>query len=262
MKILCLGDVVSEAGIVAVEKHLRALKKETAADFVIVNGENAAPGNGIDKNSMERLLAAGADAVTGGNHSFQKKTAGAVLEEMERVLRPANLGDTFERGWCRLEGRQRDLLVINLQGMLSLPEIQNPFVYIDNLLAEIQTPRDITVVDFHAEATSEKQAMGYHLDGRVSLLFGTHTHVPTADEQILQNGTAYITDIGMCGPSYSILGKAVGPALHNFLCFGDATRRQQIEDAPAPCEICGIIVEINDSDRKAVSIRRKTLTNL
>lgn len=262
MKLLCLGDVVSEAGIEAVEQQLRTLKKQTEADFVIINGENAAPGNGIDKNSMERLLSAGADVVTGGNHSFQKASAGEYLEQCDRVLRPANLGDTFGRGWCRLEGRQRDLLVINLQGMLSLPEIQNPFTYIDALLSEIQTPRDITVVDFHAEATGEKQAMGYHLDGRVSLLFGTHTHVATADEQILQGGTAYITDIGMCGPSYSVLGKAVSQALHNFIYWGISEKRQKIQDADHPAQINAIVVEIDEQSRKAVSIHRKTLTNL
>ena len=143
-----------------------------------------------------------------------------------------------------------------------MPEIQNPFTYIDALLSEIQTPRDITVVDFHAEATSEKQAMGYHLDGRVSLLFGTHTHVATADEQILQGGTAYITDIGMCGPSYSVLGKAVSQALNNFIYWGVSEKRQKIQDATHPAQINAIVVEIDEQSRKAVSIHRKTLTNL
>lgn len=256
MKLLCLGDVVGPAGVQAVEKCLGRLRREHGADFVIVNGENAAPGNGIDADSMQRLLAAGADVITGGNHSFQKKNAGQLLEDMPRVLRPANFGNTFGHGWCRLEGRQWDLLVINLQGMLYLPEIQNPFVYIEQLLQQQATPRDIIVVDFHAQASSEKQAMGFFLDGRVSLVFGTHTHVATADVTLLQGGTAYITDIGMSGPSDSVLGKDKDIAVHNFLHFDDAANRCPIQDGTAPCIVSGIVVDVDDKTHHAKAIER------
>ena len=256
MKILCIGDVVSAEGRDCLLKHLPALKREHRPDFVIVNGENAALGNGIDRGSMQEILAAGADVITGGNHSFQKNGAGEVLEEMPCLLRPYNLGNTFGRGWYRAEGRMRDLLVINLQGMLSLPEIQNPFVAVDALLKEIVTPRDIVAVDFHAEATSEKQAMGYFLDGRVSLVFGTHTHVPTADECILPHGTGYITDIGMTGATYSVLGKAVEPCVHNFVAFGDSEKRMPIRDAQGACALCGIVAEFDDTSKHCIHICR------
>ncbi len=246
MRILCVGDVVSAEGRAFLTAQLSRLKREYAPDYIIVNGENAALGNGIDRSSMEEIFDAGADVVTGGNHSLQKAAAADVLEEMPFLLRPENLGNTFGRGWCRLEGRQRDLLVINLQGMLFLPENENPFVRVDALLKEIATPRDIIVVDFHAEASSEKRAMGYHLDGRVSLVFGTHTHILSADETVLPRGTGYITDIGMTGVEHSILGKAIDPALHNFIHWGDPEKREKTLDAKGKSILCGIIADIDE----------------
>lgn len=254
MRLLCIGDVVSDTGRDMLYQMLPVLKRQYQAERIIVNGENAALGNGIDARSMRDIFSAGADVVTGGNHSFQKKNAGDVLEDLPFLLRPANFGNTFGNGWCRIEGRQTDLFVLNLQGMLFLPEIQNPFEYAEKVIAEHTTPRDIIVVDFHAEASSEKQAMGYFLDGKVSLVFGTHTHVQTNDERILSGGTGYITDIGMTGPIYSVLGKAVEPAVHNFRYFGDSEKRKAVEDAPAPCQICGIFAEIDDASKKCVNI--------
>lgn len=256
MRILCIGDVVSAEGRQALSEHLPRLKRQYGADVCIVNGENAALGNGIDRRSMEDIFAAGADVITGGNHSLQKERAADALEEMPALLRPHNLGNTFGRGWYRLEGRRRDLLVINLQGMLELPEIENPFTSVEALLAEILTPRDIVVVDFHAEATSEKQAMGYFLDGKVSLVFGTHTHIPTADEWILPGGTGYITDIGMTGVGYSVLGKDPVPCVHNFLTFGSGEARMPIRDAKGPCIICGLLAEIEEETKRCTHIER------
>ncbi len=254
MKILCIGDVVAAEGRAFLQRKLKVLKRETGCSICIVNGENAADGNGIDRASMEDILTAGADVITGGNHSFQKKTAGEVLEEMPFLLRPANFGNTFGKGWCRIEGTKYDVLIINLQGMLYLPEIENPFTYAERLIQEIATPRDIIVVDFHAEATSEKKAMGYHLDGKVSLVFGTHTHVLTADEIILPNGTGYITDIGMTGVEHSVLGKAVEPCLHNFIHWGESDNRAKIKDAAGGCILTGLLAEIDESTKRCICV--------
>lgn len=233
---------------------LPALKREHNADFCIVNGENAAIGNGIDRRSMEEIFAAGADVITGGNHSFQKRDSAEVLEEMPYVLRPANLGNTFGRGWCRVETLDHSILVINLQGMLYLPDIDNPFVAVTDIINEVARKEDIIVVDFHAEATSEKRAMGYHLDGKASLVFGTHTHIPTADADILPHGTGYITDIGMTGVKDSILGKAIAPAVHNFIHWGDADARQKTQDAHGTTMLSGIVAEIDEQTKKCTKI--------
>ena len=236
--------------------HLPRLRREHQVDFCIVNGENAAMGNGIDRSSMEEIIFAGADVVTGGNHSFQKKGSDDVLEEMQLLLRPANSPGIYGRGFCRVDTWNYSILVINLQGMLYLPEGDNPFVCVSRLLEEQSRPEDIIVVDFHAEASSEKQAMGYHLDGKVSLVFGTHTHVLTADEQILPGGTGYITDIGMTGVRDSILGKAIEPALHNFIHWGDPTARQKTRDAHGRMRLTGIVAQIDDKSKKCVAIER------
>ena len=259
MKILCIGDVVSDTGRQMLRQHLPRLKRQFDADFVIVNGENAALGNGVDRRSTQDIFDAGADVVTGGNHSLQKKNAAEVLEDFPRLLRPANLGDTFGRGWVRLEGQKRDVLVLNLQGLLFLPEIQNPFEYLDSFLKEVAAPRDIIIVDFHAEASGEKQAMGYFADGRVSLVFGTHTHVQTNDACILSGGTGYITDIGMTGPVYSVLGKQVENAVHNFRFWGESEKRLPVQDAPAPCKLCGIFARIDEQSGRCVDIDKFTV---
>jgi len=256
MRLLCIGDIVSLEGREMLFGTLPALKREYRPDFVIVNGENAALGNGIDRGSMEEILSAGADVITGGNHSLQKPSAAEVLEDMEMLLRPENLGNTFGRGWYRVEGLKKDLLVINLQGMLYLPENENPFVCVDRIIRENATSRGIIVVDFHAEASSEKRAMGYHLDGKVSLVFGTHTHVPTADETVLPRGTGYITDIGMTGVEQSILGKAVEPALHNFIHWGDPDQRAKTQDAKGKSMLCGIFAEIDEQTGTCTHIER------
>lgn len=255
MRILCVGDVVSLEGRQMLSRYLPKLKKEYKADFCIVNGENAALGNGIDEGSMEDIFAAGADIITGGNHSLQKPSAASVLEEMPFLLRPANLGNTFGKGWCRVEGLKKDLLVINLQGILGLPESQNPFALVQEIITQA-TPRDIVVVDYHAEATGEKQAMGYFLDGKVSLVYGTHTHVLTADERILPQGTGYITDIGMTGVRHSVIGKEIGPAVHNFIHWGEEGQRQRVQDAKGDCFLCGIVADIDEQTKKCTYIER------
>ncbi len=251
MKLLCLGDVVSLLGVEAVEKALPRLKQQYRPDAIIINGENSAIGNGIDRQSAERLFAAGADVLTGGNHSFQRKGADELHEETEALLRPANwCGDPFGRGEYRLDLGAYDLRVISLQGSLFMNKCENPFTYLDKLL-EKGTPRDLTVVDFHAEATAEKQALVRHCDGRIALLFGTHTHVQTNDAQILPRGTGYLTDIGMCGSRHSILGKKIEPCVHNFL---DPENRMRIEDGEGPAMINGLLAEIDEKSKRCTRI--------
>lgn len=251
MKLLVLGDVVSRIGVEAVERHLPALKRKYRPDCIIINGENSAIGNGIDRASAERLFHAGADCLTGGNHSFQRKEAGELHEELPCLLRPANwCGDPFGKGECRIDMGAYDLRVISLQGSLFMNKCENPFSTLEALLAE-GSPRDLTIVDFHAEATAEKQAMGWHFDGKVALLFGTHTHVQTNDARVLPRGTGYISDIGMCGSRDSILGKGLEPCIHNFI---DPENRMKITDGECPAMICGLLADLDEKEKKCRSI--------
>ena len=210
MKILCLGDVVAQSGLDAVCKSLHHLKKELSADAVIVNGENASmgQGNGLTASDAAALLDAGADVITGGNHSFRQKSLYGMLDDRSDLLRPANLhGSCPGKGYTVLPVNGVNLLVVNLLGRVDtdLPA-SCPFEMLDKILKEEQGHYDAAVVDFHAEATSEKLALAHYFDGRVQVFFGTHTHVPTADAQILPKGCGYVTDLGMCGPSCSALG--------------------------------------------------------
>ena len=215
MRVIFIGDVVGSAGCEALETELTSIKREYGADTVIVNGENSAEENGIDPNSAQRLFDSGADVITTGNHVFRKRSVYELLETNERVIRPANYGeDVPGRGLCELDFGAYRAAVINLLGTTYLQPIENPFKYADKLLAE--TDAKIIIVDFHAEATSEKRAMGFYLSGRASAVIGTHTHVQTADEQII-GGTGYITDAGMTGPRDSVLGVAKDIILEKFL---------------------------------------------
>ena len=251
MRLLCLGDVVSLGGREALQKRMAALKKEYRPDGIIINGENGALGNGVDRATVEDLSALGALCITGGNHSFQQKGAKDLHEEIPYLLRPANwLGDPFGYGEYRVDMGAYDLRVISLQGSLYMSNCENPFTVLDSLLQK-STPRDVTVVDFHAEATSEKQALGRYADGRVSLLFGTHTHVQTNDAQILPKGTGYLTDLGMCGAQHSILGKALTPCVHNFV---HPEERMKIADADGPWMINGLLAVIDEKSKKCLEL--------
>ncbi len=259
MILLCLGDVVSAIGLEAVRKTLPMLKRKYRPDCIVINGENSAIGNGIDRTSAEELFAMGADVVTGGNHSFQRKGADELHEEMPCLLRPANWqGDPFGRGDCRVDMGSYDLRVISLQGMLFMNKCENPFLVLDGLL-KAGTPRDVTVVDFHGEATAEKQALARHFDGRAAVIFGTHTHVQTNDGQILPQGTGYLTDIGMCGSQHSILGKGPEPCIHNFI---DPENRMKITDGEPPCIINGLVAEIDTKTKKCQKIELINLRDI
>lgn len=210
MKILAVGDVCGELGCEALLKILPRLKREKNIELIIVNGENSAAVGGISANSSALIFSAGADVITGGNHTLHRKDIRPLLDENERLLRPDNMPNAeYGSGYCLVDMGRTCVAVINLLGQvyLDLHHAENPFNCADALIERAKSDgADIILVDFHAEATSEKRALGFYLDGRVSAVFGTHTHVQTNDAQILPKGTGYITDLGMVGPLQSVLG--------------------------------------------------------
>lgn len=204
---MCIGDVVGSVGCAFLRERLPQFKKQQQVDFVICNGENSADGNGITPRSAEHLFTSGVDLITLGNHSFRRKEIYFLLDEAHNIIRPANYPSplTPGRGFTVVDMGFTTVGVINLMGQQFMDaNLENPFTAADRILKEIDAK--ILIVDFHAEATSEKRAMGFYLDGRVSAVFGTHTHVLTADAEVLPNGTGYITDIGMTGVIDSCLG--------------------------------------------------------
>ena len=251
MNILAIGDVVGAQGTDFVEMCLRGIIEDYNIDFTILNGENAAPGSGITKKYVERLFDAGADVITMCNHTFGKKDIFDIMEENSCVLRPANYPiDKGNTSVICTVGNKR-VGVINLIGRINLINADCPFRCGDRIIAEMNGKTDIIMVDFHAEATSEKIAMGYYLDGRVSGVFGTHTHVQTADETVLPKGTGYITDIGMSGVINSVLGVKKEIIIERFL----TSVPQKFENADGKCRICGAVFEIGE-DNKCKSVKR------
>lgn len=208
MKILTIGDIVSSQGCEYLRKKLPALKKELQADIIIVNGENSAVGNGILPQSAKFILDSGTDIITLGNHSLKRREIYSYLDSGAPIIRPANYHPNAPgKGIFFADKGYALVAIINLQGSIYLDTYENPFSTADRLVAEAKKEgASIIILDFHAEATSEKKAMGFYLDGKVSVVFGTHTHVQTSDNQILPQGTGYVTDIGMTGPYYSVLG--------------------------------------------------------
>jgi 2',3'-cyclic-nucleotide 2'-phosphodiesterase len=215
--ILFIGDVVAKAGRRVVRELLPGLRDELELDFVVANGENAAGGIGITPKHADELFAAGVDVITLGNHTYRRKEAYEYLAEAERVIRPANfMTNAPGRGHVIVEAGGMRVCVINLIGMLQLQAARSPFVEADALLSRLEGEADAFIVDFHAEVTSEKVAMGWHLDGRAAAVLGTHTHVPTADARVLPGGTAYISDVGMTASRTSVLGVKYHQALEGF----------------------------------------------
>ena len=250
MKIVFIGDVVGRICCEALSDALPEIKREYGAQVTVVNGENSAEGNGIDPSSAQMIFDAGADVITTGNHTFRKRSIDEELERNERLLRPANYGeDIFGRGMTELDFGAFSVAVINLLGTTYLQPIDNPFRYADRLLA--QTNARVILVDFHAEATSEKRAMGYYLSGRVSAVVGTHTHVQTADEQVI-NGTGYITDVGMTGPADSILGVDKDIIIEKFLTYYP---RKHVF-AGGDCDVNGVCLDIDEKSGKCRTIER------
>ena len=208
MRILCIGDVTSPKGVQHLRHNLWRVRKEKAIDFCIVNCENASVITGASAADAELLFASGADCLTGGNHTMRQKSIYTYLDDTEAILRPINFGDGAPgHGYAILDCNGYRIMVINAMGNIHIePTLDNPYQYIDRALDRESGRYDLAVMDIHAEATGEKMALGYAYDGKINVIFGTHTHVQTADEQILPRGTGYISDVGMCGESEGILG--------------------------------------------------------
>ncbi len=255
MRLLFLGDIVGRTGRAAIAERLPALREAWKLDLVVINGENSAGGFGITEAICDAVLAAGADAITLGNHAFDQREALVFIERQPRLVRPANFpAGTPGRGATMVEARNgARVLVMNVMGRVFMDALDDPFAAVDRELAAcpLGSGADAVIVDMHAEATSEKQALGHHLDGRVSLVVGTHTHVPTSDHRILSGGTAYISDIGMCGDYDSVLGMQREEPVQRFLRKIPSSR---FEPATGPATLSGVAVELDDATGLAQKI--------
>ncbi len=251
MKILCIGDVVGSHGCEFLREKLPMLKKQYEIDFTIVNGENSAEGNGILPSSAEHIFTSGADVITGGNHTLRRAEIYDMLEENDRLLRPANMPDALPgKGIAICDLGYTTIAVINLIGTVYMESMDNPFLKMDSLINEAkEMGAKIIIVDFHAEATSEKRAMGFYADGRVTALFGTHTHIQTNDAQLLPEGTAYITDIGFVGVKHSILGVDKDIAIKKM----KDKLPVRFKNASGEAMLSGVIIE-TDRSGKALGI--------
>ena len=253
MRIMLVGDVVGRAGRRAFRTITPQLRSEKSIDVVIVNGENSAGGKGFTRKALDELYAGGADVVTAGNHVWDKKDVFAFVDDEPFLVRPANYPDgTPGKGYCIFPFKAANIAVMNLSGRSFMPALDCPFQKADEILAEIGGQADVVVLDFHAETTSEKLAMGHYLDGRADIVVGTHTHVQTADEQILPGGTAYITDLGMVGAHDSILGVRKEIVIQKFRT-GMPVRFDMAEGA---AEYAAGIVDIEPNGRRARQIER------
>ena len=250
MNILCIGDVVGGNGCNFLRSKLPAIKRTYGIDVVIANGENASDGNGITPSAARHLFDSGVDIITLGNHTYRRSEVYDYLDETECILRPYNFPKEVPgHGMLIYDMGVRSICVINLMGQMYMDNVDCPFKALDDILKENSLPK-IIIVDFHAEATGEKRAFGYYADGRVSAVFGTHTHVQTADEQILPNGTGYITDLGMCGVIDSVLGVDKNIVIEKFR-HGMPTR---FDGATGDCMINGCIFTIDSKTGKCTSV--------
>ena len=250
MKILMIGDVVGNPGRSILKRELKRLKASTGAVAAIVNAENCAAGSGITAALAKEILENGADAITLGDHTWGQKEFAGQIAGVDRLVRPANYASECPgRGWTLVTGPTVRFAVVNVQGRVFMNPVDCPFKAMDRVLAEI--PKDVPVfVDFHAEATSEKITFGYYLDGRVTAVVGTHTHVQTSDAIVLPKGTAYLTDLGMTGPYVSSIGRDLKPVTRKFIT-GMPSR---FEVADGPCVLEGALVEFDPMTKKALSI--------
>lgn len=253
MKILAVGDIVGESGVRKLKEVLPKLKKEEKIDFVITNGENSAGGMGITEKNFREMLESGVHSITMGNHTWGKKDIFKFIDEPQ-ILRPANYPKgVVGKGLGIYECNRKKIAVINLIGRVDINILsENPFIMAREIVEEIKDKVDIIIIDFHAEATAEKIAMGRFLDGKITALFGTHTHVQTADEQILPEGTAYITDIGMTGPKDSVIGMDVQVSIKRF----ETTLPEKYKLAESDCIFNGVIFDIDDQTNKVIEIKR------
>lgn len=253
MKILAVGDLIGNAGVSKLKKELNKIIEQENIDFVIVNGENAGEGMGITQRNFNDLLEEKIDVITMGNHTWGKKDIFKFIDH-PKLLRPANYPEgVVGKGYSIYKCGDKKIGVINLIGRVDINVLsENPFIIGKEIVNKIKNEVDIIVVDFHAEATAEKIAMGRFLDGKVTAVFGTHTHVQTADEQILPNGTAYITDLGMTGPKESVIGMNIQASLKRF----ETTLPEKYKLAEGLCIFNAVVFEIDDETNKAKSIER------
>lgn len=255
-----MGDVVGSPGREALKHCLPLLRDQYHVDVCIANGENAAGGFGLTAQTAEEMFASGVDFITSGNHIFDKREAMPFLQKTDRVVRPANYAPaTPGRGYGTVSANGTTIGVINLMGRTFMPPVDDPFRCVDACLEALRDRAQMIVVDVHAEATSEKVALSRYLDGRVSFLFGTHTHVQTADEQILPKGTAYVSDLGMTGPSDGVIGMEQEAVLGRFL-VGISDRFAVQKSGPK--QFCGVVAEIDAKTGKATSVKRIFLRNV
>ena len=250
IKILAVGDVVGEGGVSYLSGgRLRSIQSRLGAVFTVVNGENSSKANCITPESAEALFEAGADVITGGNHTFKRRNIYDYLDENPKCIRPANYpSDAPGQGWVIADCMGFRILVINLLGTTFMEPLESPFKVADRILEETKGRWDAALLDIHAEATSEKLCMGRYLDGRVSAVFGTHTHVQTADVSVLPGGTGYITDLGMTGPAEGVLGVKSENALHKFLVRTPVF----FEHAAGKCSACGALFTVDTDTGKCV----------
>ena len=253
MNILAIGDIVGEIGVKKIVKELPKLKEKYNIDFSIINGENSAGGMGITKKIFDSLINAGADVITMGNHTWGKKDIFSFIDD-KRIVRPANYTKGLPgNDYSIVNKNNKRIAVINLIGRTSMGILsENPFIVANDIYNKLKNQVDIFVLDFHAEATAEKIAMGYYMDGKYTIVYGTHTHVQTADEQILEKGTAYITDVGMTGPKKSVIGMDVGVSFKRFVT--SLPERYKLADSEAM--INGCVFKINDETNRTEEIIR------
>ena len=253
INILFLGDVVGPNATKYLEENLRGVISKEKIDFVCINGENSARGNGLDKNGLSRLISSGADAITTGNHVFKNIDTLSFIDDNTHIIRPANYPDNVQgRGYYIFDMFHYRIIVINMLGVVNLEPLNNPFDTIDKILEKEKNNYDYSLVDFHAEATSEKYVFAYYVDGRISCVLGTHTHVQTADEHILPHGTAFITDVGMCGPIESSLGVNPECVLKKLKYHVPV----KFELSNNPIKAHGVIVSLSGATKLATNIKR------
>ncbi len=253
MKILAIGDLIGNAGIQELSKRLPQIRKDKNIDFVIVNGENSAEGMGMTEKNFKDILAQNIDVITMGNHTWGKKDIFKFIDH-PKLIRPANYPEgVVGKGYNIYNFRNKKIAVINLIGRVDMNVLsENPFIIAKKIIEKIENQVDIIVVDFHAEATAEKIAMGNYLDGKATIVYGTHTHVQTADEQILPKGTGYISDIGMTGPKNSVIGMDIKASIKRF----ETTLPERYRIATGECKLNGVIFDIDDETNKVKNIER------
>jgi len=254
VKILFIGDIVGEPGRRAVSELLPRLRRQHGADLVIANGENSAGGSGITPKTAEEIFAAGADIITSGDHLWDQKEVTALLQNESRFLRPLNYpqGTPGQGSVVYQASNQAPVGIINLQGVTFMPNLENPFVRVRAEVERLRRKTSIIFLDFHAEATSGKTALARMLDGQVSAVIGTHTHVQTADEQIFPGGTAFLSDAGFTGPHESVIGREIEPVIKRFLTL----QPQRFAVATGNVKLQGAVVEIDEATGKALKIER------